>query len=219
MTGFNYSRGRWVTLLLYRAATMIEWAANLVGSAGPGGVFLLMVAENLFPPIPSEAIMPLAGFAAARGQYSLAGVIAAGIAGSLVGNAFWYEIARAFGPERMRRVVDRFGRYVGLSRETVMKAEDALRRNGPAAVCLARMMPGIRTGISVPAGLVLLPRPVFYTWTALGTGLWTGGLAAAGYALEDQFHLVEAWAGPIGLAIMLVVLAGIGWHFWRARRA
>lgn len=198
---------------------MIEWAAGLVASGGLVGVFLLMVAENLFPPMPSELIMPLAGFAAARGQMPIAGVVAAGIAGSLAGNAFWFELARAYGTLRMRKVVDRFGRYVGLSRETVLKAEAALRRNGPAAVCLARMMPGIRTGISVPAGLVELPRPVFYGWTALGTGLWTGGLALAGYALEDQFHLVEAWAGPIGLGVMLVVFGAIGWQLWKARRA
>lgn len=198
---------------------MIEWAADLVASGGLAGVFLLMVVENLFPPIPSEVIMPLAGFAAARGEFSLAGVVAAGIAGSVVGNAFWYELARAFGAERMRRIVDRFGRYVGLSRATVMKAEAALRRNGPAAVCVARMMPGIRTGISVPAGLVELPRLVFYVWTALGTGIWTGGLATAGYLLEDRFEMVENWAGPIGLTIMVVVFSGLGWQLWKARRA
>ncbi len=198
---------------------MIEWAADLVASGGLAGVFLLMVAENLFPPIPSEVIMPLAGFAAARGEFSLAAVVAAGVAGSAVGNAFWYELARAFGAERMRRIVDRFGRYIGLSRATVMKAEAALRRNGPAAVCIARMMPGIRTGISVPAGLVELPRMVFYVWTALGTGIWTGGLAVAGYLLEDQFEMVGEWAGPVGLTIMVVVFAGLAWHLWKARRA
>ena len=197
---------------------MIDWASGLVASGGLAGVFLLMVAENLFPPMPSEVIMPLAGFAAARGQMWLPGVVLAGIAGSLVGNAFWYELARAYGAERMRRVVDRLGRYVGLSREIVMKAEAALRRNGPAAVCLARMMPGIRTGISIPAGLIALPRAVFYTWTALGTGLWTGGLACTGYLLEEQFHLVEDWAGPIGLGVMLIVFGAIGWQVWKGRR-
>jgi membrane protein DedA with SNARE-associated domain len=198
---------------------MIDWASGLVASGGLAGVFLLMVAENLFPPMPSEVIMPLAGFAAARGQMWLPGVVLAGVAGSLVGNAFWYELARAYGAERMRRVVDRLGRYVGLSRDIVLKAEAALRRNGPAAVCLARMMPGIRTGISIPAGLVALPRGVFYTWTALGTGLWTGGLACTGYLLEEQFHLVEDWAGPVGLGFMLIVFAALGWQIWKGRRA
>ncbi|MBL6078308.1 DedA family protein [Belnapia sp. T18] len=198
---------------------MIAWASDLVVSAGLTGVFLLMVAENLFPPIPSEVIMPLAGFAAARGQLSIEGVIAAGIAGSLAGNAFWYEAARAFGAARIRRLADRFGRYVGLTPETLDRAEAALRRNGAAAVCLARMMPGLRTGISVPAGLVALPRPVFYGFSALGTSIWTGGLATAGYLLEDQFHLIEDWAGTAGLALTALILLVVGLRIRRARRA
>ncbi|MBK1659577.1 DedA family protein [Paracraurococcus ruber] len=198
---------------------MIDWATNLVASGGLVGVFLLMVAENLFPPIPSEVVMPLAGFAAARGQMPLPGVILAGIAGSLAGNAVWFELARAFGTERMYRILDRLHRFTRLGREEVGKAEAALRRNGPAAVCIARMMPGVRTGISIPAGLIALPRRVFYFWTAVGTTIWTGGLAVAGYALEDQFHLVEDWAGPIGLTIMAVVLGLVAWQVWKARRA
>jgi membrane protein DedA with SNARE-associated domain len=198
---------------------MIDWATNLIASGGLFGVFLLMVAENLFPPIPSEVVMPLAGFAAARGQMSLQGVILAGIAGSLAGNAVWFELARVFGADRMYRILDRMHRFTRLGREEVGKAETALRRNGPAAVCIARMMPGIRTGISIPAGLIALPRRVFYTWTAVGTMIWTGGLAVAGYMLEDKFHLVEEWAGPIGLTIMLCVFGLIGWQVLKARRA
>jgi len=198
---------------------MIEWATNLVASGGLLGVFLLMVAENLFPPIPSEVLMPLAGFAAARGQLPLAGVIVAGILGSIAGNAVWFEIARAYGRQRMRRLIEKTGRYTGIGSERVIEAEEALRRNGPAAVFLARMMPGLRTGISVPAGLVELPRAVFYGWTALGTAIWTTGLTMAGYLLEDKFHLVESYAGPIGLSIMVLVFGVIGWRVMRARRA
>ncbi|WP_149539731.1 DedA family protein [Siccirubricoccus phaeus] len=195
---------------------MVEWAADLVASGGLAGVFLLMVAENLFPPLPSEVVMPLAGFAAAEGRLSLPGVILAGISGSVVGNALWFEAARAYGAARMRRIARRFGRHVGLGPETIGRAEAALRRNGPAAVFLARMMPGLRTGISIPAGLVELPRPVFYIWTALGTTVWTGGLALAGYALGEH---VQGWAGPVGAAVMLAVLAMLGWKAWRLRRA
>lgn len=198
---------------------MIDWATGLVASGGLAGVFLLMVAENLFPPIPSEVVMPLAGFAAARGQLSLGGVIAAGVAGSLAGNAVWFELARAFGPQRMYRILDRLHRVTRLGREEVGRAEAALRRNGPAAVCLARMIPGLRTGISIPAGLVSLSRRVFYLWTAVGTTLWTGGLAVAGYLLQDRFNLIEDWAGPVGLVIMLGVLVLIGWQVVKARRA
>ena len=199
---------------------MIEWASELVAVGGLLGVFLLMVAENLFPPIPSEAIMPLAGVAAARGQLSLPGVIVAGIAGSLLGNAAWYELARLWGPVRMRALLARLGgARFGLGPAEVEKAEAALRRHGAWAVFLARMMPGIRTLISLPAGLVGVPRPVFYACTAAGTGLWTGGLALAGWWLEDEVRHAERWAGPFGLAVMGAVLALVLWRRWRRPRA
>lgn len=197
----------------------MDWITQAVERSGYFGIFLLMLAENLFPPIPSEVIMPLAGFTAARGQMSILGVILAGSLGSVAGNAVWFELARVYGSERMHRLARRFGCWVGLGPEEVRKGEAALRRHGPAAVFLARMMPGIRTAISIPAGLVELPRRVFYLWTALGTLLWTGGLALAGWALEEQFHLVEDWAGPIGFGVMAVVLGGIAWQIRKARRA
>ena len=198
---------------------MFEWLVKLIDDAGLIGVFLLMVLENLFPPIPSEVIMPLAGFTAARGQMSILGVILAGTLGSIAGNAVWFELARAFGKARTRALAERYGRWVGLGPEEINKAEDTLRRNGPVAVFLGRFMPGVRTAISVPAGLVELPRGVFYVWTALGTLIWTSGLALGGYILEDQFHKVADWAGPIGFGILGAALVVIGWHFWRARRA
>ena len=198
---------------------MFEWLVTLIDDAGLVGVFLLMVLENLFPPIPSEVIMPLAGFTAARGQMSILGVILAGTLGSIAGNAVWFELARAFGARRTRALAERYGRWVGLGPEEINKAEDTLRRNGPVAVFLGRFMPGVRTAISVPAGLVELPRGVFYLWTALGTLIWTSGLALGGYILEDQFHRVADWAGPIGFVVLGAALVAIGWHFWRARRA
>ena len=197
---------------------MIDWVTNLVAAGGLFGVFALMLAENLFPPLPSEMVVPLAGFAAARGQMSLPGVILAGIAGSLLGNAIWFELARAYGAERMYRMIDRLHRFTRLGREEIGQAEAALRRNGPAAVCIGRVMPGLRTGISIPAGLVALPRGVFYIWTTIGTAIWTGGLALAGYLLEDSFHLVGDWAGPVGAGLALCVLALLGWQVWKARR-
>ena len=198
---------------------MFDWLIKLIEDVGLVGVFLLMVLENLFPPIPSEVIMPFAGFAAARGKMSILGVILAGTLGAVAGNAAWYELARAFGNARTRALVARYGRWVGIGLEEIGKAEEALRKNGPVAVFFGRFMPGIRTAISVPAGLVELPRHVFYLWTGLGTLIWTSGLALGGYFLEDQFQKVESWAGPIGLAALGAGLIAVGWHFWKARRA
>ena len=198
---------------------MFDGLVKLIEDAGLVGVFLLMVLENLFPPIPSEVIMPFAGFAAARGKMSILGVILAGTLGSIAGNAVWFEAARAFGKARTRALAERYGRWVGLGPEEIDKAEDTLRRNGPVAVFLGRFMPGVRTAISVPAGLVELPRGVFYFWTALGTLIWTSGLALGGYILEDQFNKVGEWAEPIGFVVLGAALVAVGWHFWRVRRA
>jgi membrane protein DedA with SNARE-associated domain len=198
---------------------MMEWATNLVAEGGLLGVFLLMVAENLFPPIPSEVIMSLAGFTAAQGKLSLIGVILAGIAGAVVGNAVWYELARLFGAARTRALLTRFGRYVGLKAAEVEQAEAVMRRKGPVAVFVGRFMPGVRTAISVPAGLIELPRHVFYVWTTLGTAIWTSALAIAGFMLEEHFHLVERYAGPIGLGFLALGAVAVGWYLWQGWRA
>lgn len=198
---------------------MLEWATDLIASGGLLGVFVLMVAENLFPPIPSEAIMPLAGFAAAQGKMPILGVVVAGVLGSVAGNAVWFELARAYGAARTRRIIGRYGRWIGVTAEDVAKGEETMRRNGPFAVFVARFMPGIRTAISVPAGLIELPRPVFYVWTTLGTTIWTGGLATAGYVLGERFSVVERYAGPIGFAVMAMVLGLIVWQVLKARRS
>lgn len=166
--------------------------------------------------------MALAGFTAAQGKLSLTGVILAGIAGAVVGNAAWYEAARIFGAVRTRALLTRFGRYVGLTPKDVEQAEAVMRRKGPVAVFVGRFMPGVRTAISVPAGLIELPRHVFYIWTTLGTAIWTSGLAIGGFMLEEHFHLVATWAGPIGLSILGLGALVVGvqlWRGWRARQA
>ncbi|MFC4169498.1 DedA family protein [Teichococcus aestuarii] len=198
---------------------MIEWVTQTVGSAGPAGVFFLMFLENLFPPIPSELIMPLAGFAAAEGHMSLLVAILAGTAGSVIGNGVWYEVARAIGSRRIRPLVARYGRWFGVSAEDMDKAEDTLRRHGPVALFFGRMLPAIRTLISIPAGLAGITRPVFYLWTLIGGLLWVTVLAGAGYLLRDQYRKVEAAIEPFSYVVVAAVIGLYLWHLWRTRRA
>jgi len=200
---------------------MMDLITEWVAAAGYAGVAALMFLENLFPPIPSELIMPFAGFAAARGELSLSGVVLAGVAGTLLGNAVWYEGARAFGAERSKRLLTRFGGRIGVTREDLDAAEAALRRWGPMAVFLGRMMPGIRTVISLPAGLIEMPRHVFYAWTLAGTFLWVGALAVLGYMLEDAYTLIEeniGGAGKIFVAAAVVLVLVYAWRALRRRR-
>ncbi|MDJ0390167.1 DedA family protein [Roseomonas sp. E05] len=198
---------------------MIEWITQTVGSAGAPGVFFLMFLENLFPPIPSELIMPLAGFAAAEGRMSLLTAVLSGTAGSLLGNGLWYEVARAVGSRRIRPLVDRHGRWFGVSGQDMDRAERTLRRYGPVALFFGRMLPAIRTLISIPAGLVEIPRYVFYLWTCIGSALWVMLLTGAGYLLREQYRKVEAFIEPLSYVVVAGLVGAYLWHLWRSRKA
>ena len=199
---------------------MIEWVTGVVAAGGWPGVLLLMFLENLFPPIPSEVIMPLAGFAAARGQMSFTLAVLAGIAGTLLGNAMWYELARRIGAARIRPLFARYGRWFAVDDDDFDRAERTLRRYGPVALFFGRLLPAIRTLISIPAGLAHIPRHVFYPWTTLGSAAWILFLATAGYVMEDHYEQVQHWLEPLFYLVVGGILGTYLWHIWsrRARR-
>ena len=196
---------------------MLEFVANIMAATGTFGIFLLMLAENVFPPIPSEAIMPVAGFAAAQGKMNPLAVFVAGNAGAILGNALWYEGARAVGQVRIERLADRYGRFVGVIGEDVREASALLVRWGVWAVLICRLLPGPRTLISVPAGLVRMNRAVFYTATTIGTCLWTAFLMTAGWLLQGQWERIGHWMEPLGVAVLGTAALVYGWHLWRTR--
>jgi membrane protein DedA with SNARE-associated domain len=197
---------------------VIEWITGMVQGGGLPGVFGLMFLENLFPPIPSELIMPLAGFVAAEGGMSLVLAILCGTAGSVVGNGLWYEVARRIGSTRIRRLVGRYGRWFAVSTEDLDKAEDKLRRHGPVALFFGRLLPAVRTLISIPAGLAGIPRTVFYLWTLVGSTLWVSVLAVAGFLLRDQYKKVEGAIEPLSYVVVAFIVGAYIWHVMRARR-
>ncbi len=196
---------------------MIEWVTGIVAAGGWPGVMLLMFLENLFPPIPSELIMPLAGFAAARGQMSFVLALLAGILGTLLGNAVWYELARAIGRDRVRPLFARYGRWFGVDDKDFDKGEATLRRYGPVALCFGRLLPAIRTVISIPAGIALIPRRVFYLWTTIGTTIWLTFLISAGYWMEEHYDRVEGWLEPLAYLVVVGVIGTYVWHLWTTR--
>lgn len=186
---------------------MFEWITDFVDRAGYLGVFLLMLVENVFPPIPSELIMPLAGFTAAEGKLNVILVVLAGAAGSLLGALFWYYVGRWLGRERLQRFAARHGRWLTLTPGQVDEARDWFGRHGATAVFLGRLVPTVRTLISVPAGVAGMPLTRFLAFTALGTGLWTVLLAGAGYLLQDQYGRVAAYVGPVSNLVFLLIAA------------
>jgi membrane protein DedA with SNARE-associated domain len=186
---------------------MFDKIVEVVSAFGYLGVFALMLLENIFPPIPSELIMPLAGFVAARGELNFIGVIAVGTAGSVVGALPWYYAGARLGQASMRRLAKRWGHWLTLSPEDVDKASAWFDRHGKAAVFFGRLMPAVRTLISVPAGIVRMPMPLFLLYSSLGSLIWTALLALAGFALESQYEKVAEYLDPIstGVVVLFVV--------------
>lgn len=186
---------------------MFELILSVIVAGGLLGVALLMFVENILPPVPSELIMPLAGFAAAQGRLSFLGVVVAGALGAVAGAYVWYFVGRRVSENRLADWIDRHGRWLTLDTSDLRKSRRFFQRRGALAVFLGRLVPGVRTFVSVPAGLMRMPHAVFLVSTTLGTALWTTMLATAGYALEHEYRRVEAWLDPIS-AIVIVLLAG-----------
>ena len=183
---------------------------------GYPGVALLMFLENVFPPIPGELIMPLAGFSAASGDLSFVGVIIAGALGSLLGQLPLYYLGRWAHEDRLVAWADRYGKWLTLSGKDIRKADDWFDRHGHKAVFLARLVPGIRSLISIPAGMSEMPPGVFWLYSALGTTLWVLLLTALGGFLGQNYQLVDTYVGPVSLIVLggLLVFAIV----WILRR-
>jgi membrane protein DedA with SNARE-associated domain len=192
-----------------------DWIFDVMRSLGYAGIALLTLLENIFPPIPSEVIMPLAGYNASQGSISLAGAIAAGSIGSLVGSTAWYFIGRRIGSEGLRRWVDKHGRWLTMSNEDLDKVHDWFQRHGASAVFLGRLVPGIRTWISVPAGLTDMALTPFLLYSAAGTIVWTALLTAAGYWLGENFDNIQEPLGMVSTAVFIGIAA---WYVWRQVR-
>lgn len=187
---------------------MGQWAMGMVESAGLIGVVFLMFLENVFPPIPSEAIMPLAGFLAAQGKLPLYGVILAGTAGSVLGALPLYYLGRWVGGERIENWAACHGRWLTTSRQDVQKARGWFERHGGKTVLLCRLIPVVRSLISIPAGIARMNLGRFLLFTALGTAAWSTLLAGAGYWLEDNFQVVSRYLDPVSWVVLaLIVLA------------
>ena len=191
---------------------MFEWIADMIEGGGYAGIALLMLLENVFPPIPSELIMPLAGFAAARGDLSLPLVVLAGSTGSVAGALFWYYAGLWLGCERMKRLASRHGRWLTVAPVQVDEAADRFRRHSAASVLIGRLIPAVRTLISVPAGIARMGLARFLVYSTIGTALWSLVLAGAGYLLEDQYGTVSGWVDPV---TKLVIVAVIAWYAYR----
>jgi membrane protein DedA with SNARE-associated domain len=181
--------------------SITEWATDLMETLGGPGAGLAIALENLFPPIPSEVILPLAGFTAARGELSLVSAILWTTAGSVFGAVALYFVGALLGRDRTRAIAAR----LPLIRLTdIDRTEAWFARNGTKAIFFGRMIPIFRSLISIPAGIERMPIPVFVTFTAFGSLIWNSTFIFAGYALGANWRTVEHYVGLYSKGVLLV---------------
>ena len=193
-------------------------ATDVMDALGEVGVGALVLAENVFPPIPSEVVLPLAGYLASRGRMDLTLVVVAATVGSVLGALLLYEAGARTGRTRLRRLVDRMPL---LEVEDLDRAEAWFARHGELSVLLGRCLPVVRSLISVPAGVARMSRWRFVVLTTLGSGAWNTAFVLGGWALGARFSQVERYSGWLNAAVYtaLGVLLVLGVRRALRRRA
>ena len=188
-------------------SSIVNFTRDIIGTLGYPGVFFAAVLENFFPPLPSEIIFPFVGFVAGLGELNLLGAIVAGVLGTLVGTTFWYILGYTLGRANLKIYVDRYGRALRISFEDIEKAEEWFARHEGPAVFFGRLIPLVRTLISVPAGFVQMSKMRFLIHTFFGSFLWIGALSTAGFLLgerwEEVSQVIENYELLIGLFLVL----------------
>lgn len=187
---------------------IIDWIVNLMEVLGGPGVGIAILLENVFPPIPSEVVLPLGGFTAAQGSLTFASVLIWSIVGSVVGAYILYGVGAWLGVKRLRKIAD----WMWLVKASDVDASlEFFDRHGKASIFFGRLIPGIRSLISIPAGLDRMNLVTFGLWTTLGSGIWNTILVSLGYALGDQWERVTEYVdaySKVAYVILLLILVG-----------
>jgi membrane protein DedA with SNARE-associated domain len=182
-----------------------SWILDLMERGGYLAVLFLMLFENVFPPIPSEVVMPVAGIAAGRGELSILPVIILGTIGAVTGQLLWYWLGTRVGEEGLKRLARRHGRWLTVSPRDIEKADEWFDKHGTKAVMIGRLVPGVRTLISLPAGLSEMSLRRFLIYSTIGSGTWTTALALLGFALGEGQENITQWIGPISTAVFVAL--------------
>lgn len=194
----------------------VDWAVSIMNKLGEPGVALIIALENLFPPIPSEAVLPLAGFSASKGDLNLILVILWATVGSVVGAVILYYIGAALGRDRIRE----WAKKIPLMKvKDIDKTEEWFVKNEGKTVFLGRMLPIFRSLISIPAGIEKMPMKKFIPYTIAGSLIWNSALVGAGYGLGEKWNKVEEYAGLLQNIVIVCVVLGIGYFVFKRIKA
>ena len=190
-------------------SAVVTWAQSVVSTMGYPGLVMVMFLENIFPPIPSEVILPLAGSLALEGRFTLFGVTVVGTLGSIAGALVFYALGYLFGEPRVRFLIQRYGKWLLLSEADFDKALEWFDRYGERVIFFGRMVPIIRSLISIPAGIGSMNLAPFCLYTAIGTAMWSFLLTFAGYLLGKSWSLVSEWVSRYEKAALIIGVAAI----------
>jgi len=194
---------------------LTEWIAGVVAALGYPGIFLLMTVEGIITPIPSELILPFAGYLAAQGRFHPALVILVATIGSTLGSTVAYYIGYYAG----RPIISRYGRFVGLGDDDLRWAEDWFRKYGAWGNLIGHAIPGVRSFISFPAGMGRMDIRRYVLFTAMGSAIWNTVLVVAGFVLLERWIVVAETTENVDLYVVVAAMAGIfGYIYWRKRR-
>jgi membrane protein DedA with SNARE-associated domain len=198
-----------------------EWVTDVIETLGYPGLTVLVALENVFPPIPSEVILPLAGFLTGQNRFSFLLVLIATTLGSLIGALVLYAVGLAIGQRRVNSLVQRYGHWALLTPDDLTRAEDWFDRYGPVAVFTGRLFPVVRSLVSIPAGYRRMPLAQFMLLTGGGSALWNGALVGLGWALGENWHVIEeyvGWLQYVVIAVAAFLVVRFVWQRLRARR-
>jgi membrane protein DedA with SNARE-associated domain len=195
--------------------SLTGWVTDVIDALGYPGVAFLVALENVFPPIPSEVVLPLSGFVAGRGDASLIGMIIAATIGSVVGALVLYGLAAWIGRENLHRFIGRWGRWFQVKPDDLARAEEWFDRRATMAVTLGRCVPLIRSIVSIPAGFRRMPLIPFVLSTTVGSLAWNVALIGAGALLGDRWETVGDYVGILQWVVIAVIIGGVAWFLWR----
>lgn len=193
---------------------LATWVQDIIERLGAVGVALLVILENVFPPIPSEIVLPFAGFVAQRGDGSVVVMIVAATVGAVIGALILYYVAALIGPVRLGVFIAKFGKWFGVKPADLTRAEQWFDRHAVAAVLLGRCVPLIRSVVSVPAGFRRMPLVPFIAYTALGSAVWNTALIGAGAVLGNQWENVEPYVAILQWLVLAAIALFLTWFVY-----
>lgn len=195
-------------------ALIIEKVVAIISLGGYGSLVFFMALESMIVPLPSEAVMPFAGFLISEGKMTFTLVALASTIGSIIGSLISYYIGKYGGNPFLKH----FGKYVFLSEEHLTQTEKFFEKHGKKTVFIGRFIPVVRHLISIPAGIARMKMSTFIFYTAIGAGLWNMFLAYVGYLLKNNWHSLEHYTKFVDIFVVVLIVAAIIWFFTKKRR-